>query len=210
MEELLDLLLESLRGTSNIILYLVLFVSSVIENLFPPIPGDVITAFGAFLVGTGRLSYLYVFIATSLGSVIGFMMLFLLGKHYGHYFLDKDYKYFSASDINKSRQWILTHGNRLVLANRFLPGVRSVISFVAGISRLNTAYVFISALASAMVWNIIWIQTGFMLGDNWEIVREKIISIIRSYNIIAGIVLALIIAFIIFRRWRVKKRDQGK
>lgn len=210
MEELLDLLIESLRNTSDIILYLILFISAVIENLFPPIPGDIITAFGAFLVGTGRLSYLFVFITTSLGSVIGFMMLFLLGKHFGDFFLGKDYKFFSATDINKAQQWILNHGLRLVLANRFLPGIRSVISFVAGISKLNTASVFIASLASAAVWNIIWIQTGFMLGDNWEIVREKISSILRGYNIVVGAVVALIIAIIIFRKWRENKKGEKR
>ena len=201
MEYILNFILESLDQTKDAFIYLFLFLSAVIENLFPPVPGDTITAFGAFLVGTGRLDYFYVYFVTTTGSVVGFMTLFLLGKHYGRkYFMERDFRIFPASSIQKTEDWADVYGYWLVLANRFLPGIRSVISIVSGIAKLNTFIVFLISLLSASIWNLIWIHTGYMLGNNWDIVKDRMGSILRQYNIAAGALIILIIVIIIYRK----------
>ncbi len=99
MENFLSDIIKFLLPLNNIFLYLFLFLSAIIENLFPPIPGDTITVFGAFLVGVGRLNYFGVYLSTTLGSVIGFMTLFLIGKYLGRkFFHEKNYKHFSIED----------------------------------------------------------------------------------------------------------------
>jgi membrane protein DedA with SNARE-associated domain len=209
MEKILNDLIAFLLPMNNIFLYLFLFLSAIIENLFPPIPGDTITVFGAFLVGVGRLNYFGVFISTTLGSVIGFMALFLLGKYLGKkFFHEKNYKHFSIEKIERTEKWIQKYGNWLILANRFLPTIRSVISLVSGISELNTTKVFFFSLISASAWNLIWIQSGYLLGHKWHIVKEKFSDIIFHYNIIAGIIIILIIiVFFIIRKFRNKAVD---
>ena len=202
MENLIDKIIEYLLPTNDAFLYLFLFLSAVIENLFPPIPGDTITAFGAFLVGSGRLDYLLVYLSTTIGSVIGFMILFLLGKYLGRqFFVNKDYKYFPAQKIGTAERWFSRYGYLVVLANRFFPGIRSVISLVSGITMLNTVKVFIFSIISASVWNLLWIHTGYLLGENWDIVKERIGNLLRGYNIIASIVMVIfVIAFIVYIR----------
>lgn len=202
MEEFVNNIIEYLLPANNIILYLFIFVSAIVENLFPPIPGDTITAFGAFLVGTGRLSYFLVYISTTTGSVIGFMLLFAVGKKLGKtYFIEKDYRFFPVERIEAAELWFLRYGNKVVLANRFLPGIRSVISIVSGISQLKTTRVLLLSLASASIWNLIWIHIGYLLGDNWDVVKEKIGEIMRGYNIIVSIIIALVIlGYILFKR----------
>ena len=202
MENLIDKIIEYLLPTNDVFLYLFLFLSAVIENLFPPIPGDTITAFGAFLVGSGRLDYLLVYLSTTIGSVIGFMILFLLGKYLGRqFFVNKDYKYFPAQKIGTAERWFSRYGYLVVLANRFFPGIRSVISLVSGITMLNTVKVFIFSIISASVWNLLWIHTGYLLGENWDIVKERIGNLLRGYNIIASIVMVIfVIAFIVYMR----------
>jgi len=212
MEKLLQDLIDFLLPQNNVFLYFFLFASAVVENLFPPIPGDTITAFGAFLVGTGRLDYLMVYISTTLGSVVGFMALFMLGRFLEReFFINKNYKAFSAEAIVKAEEWFNRYGYFIVLANRFLPGIRSVISIVSGISRLKIHRVFLLSLLSASVWNLIWIQAGFMLGNNWDVVKEKIADIMKKYNIAAGIAIAVgVIAYLCYRIYKKKKDGGGK
>ena len=207
MEELTNRILEYLLHNSDIIIYIFLFISAIIENLFPPIPGDTITAFGAFLVGTGRLNYLSVYLSTTFGSVIGFMMLFFIGKLLGkEFFQSKNYKFFSLKNIETAERWFLKYGYFVVLSNRFLPGIRSVISIVSGFTKLNSVRVFLFALISSSIWNLIWIHTGFVLGDNWDSVRNKIGNILGYYNIIIIILLIVIVVIIII--FKTKNKDR--
>ncbi len=193
-------------------LYAFLYLSAVIENLFPPIPGDTITALGAFLVGTGRLNYTPVYILTTLGSVTGFMMLYFLGRLLGRkFFIKHDISFFSKKSIVKAEQWFRRRGHLIVLINRFLPGVRSAISLVSGMSFLPPLRMFLYSLASAAVWNLIWIQVGYTLGNNWSVVRDKIELIIARYNLAAGAFMAL--ALLVFIGWRIyfgKTRGNGR
>lgn len=209
MEDIISKIIEYLLPTNDAFLYIFLFLSAVIENLFPPIPGDTITAFGAFLVGSGRLDYFLVYISTTIGSVIGFMILFLLGKYLGkQFFLNRDYKYFSAQKIGIAEKWFSKYGYLVVLANRFFPGIRSVISIVSGITMLNTIKVLIFSIISASIWNLMWIHTGYLLGENWDTVKERMGNLLKGYNLIASIIMVVfVIAFIFYMKS--KKRNKN-
>ena len=209
MEEILNSIIQFLLPKNDVFLYFFLFLSAVVENLFPPIPGDTITALGAFLVGTGRLNYILVYISTTLGSVAGFMTLFFIGRFLQReFFLKKNYKFFSADSIVAAENWFSKFGYYIVVGNRFMPGVRSVISIVSGILKLSILKVFILSLVSAAVWNLIWIQAGFMLGNNWEVVKNRFGEIIKNYNIAAGIfITVIVIAFIIYKIIKKKKKN---
>lgn len=201
MTELVHSLIERMLDTHQHLLYLFLFLSAIVENLFPPIPGDTITAMGAFLVGRGTLDFTAVYLLTTLGSVIGFMILYYLGRLLGReFFLNQNYSFFQAKSIVEGERWFGRFGHYVVLANRFLPGVRSVISLVSGISMLPPLKVFVFSLASAAVWNFIWIQAGFTLGNNWHTVRENAGALFARYNIAAALVMAaLLVVFIVYR-----------
>jgi membrane protein DedA with SNARE-associated domain len=197
-----DRILEWLNELPAALMYVALGVSAFVENVFPPIPGDTITAFGAFLVGIHRLSFLWVYAATTLGSIIGFLFLFWVGAYLGRaFFFERDYRFFKAKDIVKAESWFRKYGYLLILLNRFFPGIRSVIAIAGGISRLGIVKVAVLALISCSVWNLIWIWAGYSLGTNWSAVREKLSSILIHYNIAAVVLLALVIAFFLFKRW---------
>lgn len=195
--------LQYTKGLSPSTLYLFLVFSSWLENIFPPIPGDTITALGAFFVATGKLDFLWVFLSTTFGSVSGFFTLFLLGRYLGReFFMKKDFRYFSKEMIRKAEERYKVHGYIVVALNRFLPGIRSVISIVSGILKLNSIYVLLFALLSAACWNLIWIYAGFLLGTNWETVKHGITRLIRNYNLVAGILVVGIFLFIIYKKRR--------
>ena len=182
-------------------LYMFLFASAIVENLFPPIPGDTITAFGAFLTGIGKLDFLMVYIVTTLGSTIGFMMLFYAGVFLGDGFFSKiKFKFFAEENIKKTEMWFNKYGYFVVAMNRFLPGIRSVISITAGISGLNGLKVFALSLVSAMCWNFIWIYTGYSLGNNWEKVSEALKVLLTRYNLTAITIICVgVIVYVVCR-----------
>jgi membrane protein DedA with SNARE-associated domain len=193
----LDGFLSWLATVPDWLVYLLLAASAFVENVFPPIPGDTIIAFGAFLVGTGRLDFMGVYLATTIGSVTGFLFLYWLGLLLGRrFFIEKDHRFFKAKDILRAEEWFRKYGYWLVVMNRFLPGVRSVISIAGGFSGLRIATVALLATASAATWNIIWILAGYFLGTNWAAVKETLTRLMFRYTIAIlgiGVLLALVV-----------------
>ena len=200
--------LNLLNALPAFLIYFSLALSAYVENIFPPIPGDTITAFGAFLVGTGKLNFLGVYLATTVGSLMGFLTLFWLGGYLGRrFFIEKDYRFLKAEDILKAEAWFSRYGYFLIAMNRFLPGVRSAISLSAGMTRLKASYVAPLAFLSCAVWNLIWILMGYTLGTHWDIVESKFTMIMKRYNITIVILLALILLlWFAGKRFRKKSR----
>jgi len=205
----LDRLFNLFEALPNFVLYLLLGLSAFVENVFPPIPGDTITAFGAFLVGARRLDFMGVYLSTTLGSLAGFMSLFWIGNLLGRkFFIEKDYKLFSAQNILQAEQWFQKYGYFLILLNRFFPGIRSIISLAGGISNLGTFRVALLALISAGAWNLIWIAIGYSLGNNWETVKEKMGHILFQYNISFLILAAIVVLIFLLRMFRKRRKAE--
>ena len=203
----LDSFLDFLNSLPDYMIYLLLGLSAFVENIFPPIPGDTVTAFGAFLVGTQRLNFFGVYLSTTLGSVLGFMSLFWIGTLLGRrFFVEKDYRFFKAKDIIKAEEWFRRFGYLIILLNRFFPGVRSAISIAGGISKLKTLRVTFLALISCAVWNLIWIAVGYMLGTNWETVRDRMAHVMGRYNLVVFIIIGLIVLFLVLKGLRNRSR----
>ncbi len=201
----IDPLLAYLHHLPEFLIYIFLGLGSFMENLFPPFPGDLVTVFGAFLIGAGRLTFFGVYVSTTFGSFLGFITLFRLGGWLGRrYFFRHDYRFFKKDNILKAEAWFKKYGYFIVLINRFLPGIRSVISITGGISGLNTPWVIILSFVSCALWNIIWIALGYALGNNWDTVKAEIASLFARYNLILFILFIVFVLFLI-----VKKRIRG-
>ncbi len=198
-----DSFLQFIKGIDSAYLYPALFVSAVLENLIPPIPGDTVTLFGAYLVGIGQLHFSGVFAATALGNFTGFMLLFFLGRFLEkEFFLNRDFRYFPKEGLLKAEQWFQQFGYMIILFNRFLSGARSVISIFSGISELKTGKVALYCMISCLVWNGMLIYAGYKAGKNWE----AITVFLKQYN---KIVLVIIIAGVtIFALKRIFRRRQ--
>jgi membrane protein DedA with SNARE-associated domain len=184
-------------------LYVVLFLFSYIENIFPPSPSDLVVVIGGSLIGTGTIHFIPTLIITTIGSVLGFMTLFLIGS-----LLDKKVlhagkiKFISIEGIDKVEGWFKRYGYGIILANRFLPGTRSVISFFAGMSKLNSKKTIIYCSFSAIVWNTAIIYLGIIFGHNIELVD----SYLSTYNNIAIVATIVIVLFFILRYFYKKKK----
>ncbi len=173
--------------------YLFLGLCACLENIIPPIPGDTVTVFGGYLTGIGRLNIFGVIFSTTIGSFAGFMIMFFFGKLVGeNFFSSGKIPWFQEQQLHRVSAWFERFGYRVVLANRFLSGARSVISMFAGITHLRTRTVAIYGLISCLVWNSCLIFAGYKVGNNWGSVTE----ILKKYNIV--VVLLLVSAAIVF------------
>lgn len=200
-EMYLEKFLNELRSLPDILIYFLLGLSAFVENLVPPIPGDTITAFGAFLVGVGKLSFAGVYISTTVGSVLGFLTLFWLGGILGrHFFVERDFRFLRAKDILKAEEWFGRYGYFLILFNRFLPGIRSAVALASGISRFRTLPVAVLSLLSCAAWNLIWIFMGHTLGSHWEAVEKNMTDFMMRYNIAVIILIVFVLLFFVFKK----------
>ena len=197
----IEKLLNELRSLPDFLIYFFLGLSAFVENLVPPIPGDTITAFGAFLVGVGKLSFVGVYISTTIGSLLGFLCLFWVGGFLGRrFFIERDFRFLRAKDIIKAEEWFGRYGYFLILCNRFMPGIRSAVALAAGMSRFRTLPVMLLSLLSCAAWNLIWIFMGHTLGTHWETVEEKMGDFLVRYNVAMIIVIALVVLFFLFKK----------
>ena len=201
---MIDYIENLITQVDPLIAYLILFASAFVENTFPPVPGDTVTVIGAYLITTGKLSFMGVWLSTTLGSVLGFFTMYLIGYKFGRGFItsEKRAKIFDYNRMEKTEIWFSKYGYWVIFANRFLSGTRSVISLFAGIFKLAGYKVLLLATISALIWNGLLMYAGYVLGVNWE----NIVEIVNQYNkIVVAITLAAIIGFIIYRYLSKKK-----
>jgi membrane protein DedA with SNARE-associated domain len=184
-------------------IYITLFIFAYIENVFPPSPSDLVVVIGGSLISTGVISFIPTLIITSVGSVLGFMTLYLIGSQ-----VDKKLiragkvKYISLSALEKAETWFIKYGFFIILINRYLPGTRSVISFFAGLSELNVKKTVILAFVSAVTWNAIIIYLGFIFGNNVGYVD----NLLDTYSTIVISITAVVVVFLIIRYFFLKKK----
>lgn len=188
MEEWITLIIEQLRQLSPFWVYVVLFIAAYIENIAPPVPGDTVTVFGAYLAGIGVINFYEGWILTNLGSIAGFYTMFLIGKWLGNKFLErKKWWFFRVEHYEKVSCWFRKYGYGVIAANRFLSGARSIIALSAGISEMKNLPVLVFSAISAIIWNGVIMYAGMKLGANWS----SIIQIIARYNKIIFFIVAL-------------------
>jgi len=184
-------------------IYLALFFFAFIENVFPPSPSDVVVVIGASLIASTGIDFLPVLFITSVGSALGFILMYYVGFYLSEHVLRKGkVKFISPESLQKTDRWFAKYGYWLILTNRFLPGTRSVISFFSGLYELHIGKTFVNALISAFLWNAAIIFLGMELGNN----VERIDYYFTTYsNIVIGITI-VVAGYFILRYFILRKR----
>jgi len=204
---MIEHLLESISSLSPFWIYIVLFVFSFLENVFPPSPADLVTIIGGSLIVSQSIDYFPTLLVTTLGSTLGFMVIFYIGSQ-----LDKKVvragkiKFISVDALFKAENWFVKYGYFIILANRFLPGMRSVISLFAGLSELNVRKTALLAAVSALIWNSAIIYLGILFGQNVKYAD----NLISTYSNIVLIVLVLVLVIYLIRYFILRKRIDKK
>lgn len=172
-----------------------------IENIFPPIPSEVILTFGGFLTTYSTLSPLGVIISATIGSLIGAIVLYYLG----YFFSDRLDKLFKSDDIAKANDWFKNKGCKAVLYCRFVPIVRSLVSIPAGINKMNMTIFLLYTSIGTIIWNTVLVYAGVILGSNWSYFA----SIISRYSKVVLVSIILVILVKIWINWLKKRRNVG-
>lgn len=189
--------------------YIGIFLLIMVENLFPPIPSEIILTFGGFMTTVSSLNVVMVIIVATLGSVVGAILLYKVASYFGKERLTKIVlKYgrilrLKESDIERAESFFLKYGSWAVFLCRMIPLIRSLISIPAGMTKMKMSRFLVLTTAGSLLWNTVLIGLGALLGESWnEIVvfMESFSTII--YSIIAGL---LIVGLAFFIRARFKK-----
>lgn len=198
-------ILTRISELSPIWIYLTIFFFAFIENLFPPSPSDMVIVVGGSLVGASNLHFVPVLIFATGGSLVGFLTAFAIGWQIDKRILHSGkIKFLTIESIEKVENAFRKYGYFLIIANRFLPGTRAVISFFAGMSRLNVHYTVMLSAASALIWNSILISLGMVFGEN----IQKVDAFLTTYNQIVIAVTVVVIAFLIIRYFIKKSKKK--
>jgi membrane protein DedA with SNARE-associated domain len=182
-------------------------VCAFVEVVFPPIPSEVILPFAGFLARQGSLNVVLVLIAATLGSLLGAVLLYVLGRTLGE---ERAIRLLSRlplvdeSDFRTAADWLRRHGRSAVFFGRLIPLVRSVISLPAGATRMPFAVFALFTLAGTLAWNLVLVGAGYLLGSQYELVDRY--SGVVDILIYAAIAVALV--WLVVRRLRRSRRSQ--
>lgn len=183
--------------------YLGIIFAMFAENVFPPIPSELIMPAAGFAAARGDLHLLLIIVAGTFGSVLGALPLYYFGtlfnkdrlilftKKYGKYVFIK------SEDVLSSDAWFNKHGKKAVFFGRMVPGIRSLISIPAGMNKMPMVSFLVLTALGASVWTTILTLAGFYLGKNYEVIA----TILAPYS---KVFLLLTIVFII--AWLIKRR----
>ena len=171
-------MLEFITNTISSLGYIGIAFLMALENIIPPIPSELIMPLAGFTVNQGEMNFVLVVVAGTIGSIIGTMPWYFLGKSWGLKrtieIVDRYGKWLALSgkDVEKANNWFNRRGNTAIAFGRLIPGIRTYISLPAGISKIPLLpFLFYSTLGS-IFWVTLLTGAGYILGANYELVGE--------------------------------------
>lgn len=190
--------------------YLGVFLLILLENIFPPIPSEVILLFGGFMTTYSSLNILGVTMSSTLASVLGAIFLYKIGtifnkeklKHLTSTRLGKLLR-INNSDIDSSFNYFQTKGEKTIFFCRFIPLIRSLISLPAGINKMNMTKFIIYTTLGSLIWNVVLIILGHVVGSNWK----SILKIFDLYSVYTVTLIFIILIFLIIKFYKKKLKE---
>ena len=187
--------------------YLGVALLVVLENVFPPIPSEIVLPFAGFVAQQGSESVVLMILAATVGSVIGALIMYwiaaIIGDERLHAFTRRFGKWVQIreADLTRAEEWFDRHAMSAVLVGRCVPLIRSVVSIPAGFRRMKLipyiAYTFLGSL----VWNIALVGAGAVLGENWERV-EPVVATFQWIVIVVILAGLARVAYVVVQRRR--------
>jgi len=172
-----------------------------LENVFPPIPSEVVLPLSGFVAGRGDASLIGMIIAATVGSVVGALVLYGLAAWIGrenlHRFIARWGRWFQVKpdDMARAEEWFDRRANAAVLFGRCVPLIRSIVSIPAGFRRMPLIPFILSTTVGSLAWNVALIGAGALLGDRWETVGDYV-------GILQWVVIVAIVAAVAWFLWR--------
>lgn len=195
--------------------YLIIFLLIAIENIFPPIPSEVILTFGGYLTTKYELTMWMVVLAATAGSVFGAIVLYGVGRCFRPERLQSWFDgrlgrilHLKGEDVRRAQGWFDSRGKSTVFFCRFIPVIRSLISIPAGMARMKMPIFLFYTTIGTFIWNTVLVSLGAAAGAAWA----KVAGYMDMYSKIGIIVLVivLVIAVVVFYKKKKKKNGNKK
>ncbi len=171
MAELLNDIVVWMETLSPLWVYATVFAVAYVENVVPPIPGDMVVVFGGVLVGLGRVEFVPVVLVAAVAGALGFLSMYAVGRRVGEAVLDPNrLRWIPKGAVWKVKGWLERYGLGVVAANRFLSGGRAVIALLVGAARMRPGPVALWATVSAAVWCALLAGLGVAVGAQWKVI----------------------------------------
>lgn len=198
------------RDVMDTLGYIGLALLVAVENVFPPIPSEIILPLAGFNSSTGEMNVYLAIVWATIGSVVGALILYYVGYFFGEervrYIVRKWGKWlgFKESDVDKADDWFDRYGGYAVMFCRVIPIVRSIISIPAGLRKMPMLTFVLFTTLGSLTWNTLLIFAGYLLGDNWDHVEEYVG--ILQYAVI--LVVLVVVGWWVWARM-IKPRREG-
>lgn len=184
---------------------LLMFFIAYIENVFPPSPSDVLLVFAGTMIGVGTVGFTTSLLVATAGSTAGFVTAYLLGRYFeGHVVSGRFSRFLPANAIHQVEGLFQKYGYGVIVANRFLAGTRAIVSFFAGMSRMNLVKTTVLCAVSAAVWNAMLLYLGKLFAGNWRTVAEYL----QVYSVVVTTVVC--VAVVVYLWFYFRRRKQLK
>lgn len=201
---MLETLFQYLQSSDAYLIYFALLMFPFIENFFPPSPSDVVVVIGGALIARGVVSFFPVLLLTAIGSEIGFLVLYYLGIQTDKKLLHAGkLKFINKDALELAENWFRKYGYAIILFNRFISGVRSVIAYFAGVSNLPVKRTVILSSVSSLLWHLLLLLLGIFFGNHIELIDHYM----HIYGTLIAIVMGIIITVVVVRYFVTKKAN---
>ncbi|MDX9974423.1 MAG: DedA family protein [FCB group bacterium] len=179
-----------------------------LESMVAPVPSEIVMPFAGFLVVQGKFTFLGATLASSLGTLIGSLLSYYMGKWGGYPLVLRCGRYLLLDEkhLDWTVRWFEKRGELTIFVSRFVPVVRHLISIPAGVGNMNIIKFSIYTVIGGTIWNVILLWAGVALGERWSIIHTYSHQI--DYFFIAGIL--AVVAWWIWKQWNVRRNSAAK
>jgi membrane protein DedA with SNARE-associated domain len=192
--------------------YIGVFTAALLENLFPPIPSELIFPLAGFAAFTNDLSFLEGVFGMSLagaaGSTVGALIIYYISRKIGRVAILKlgNHIGIGEKELEKAEKWFDKHGSVAVFFGRMAPGIREIVSIPAGIEKMKLSMFITYTFAGSLIWCTFLTTIGFFVGEMWSDLYEEYAFI---FDLVAIIIIGGIIGGISYRLYKNKKKNKS-
>ena len=190
--------------------YAGIVAAMLLENVIPPIPSELIMPLAGFYVGQGQLNFVGVVLAGLVGTVLGALPWYGIGRLVNEerlkHWVSRHGRWLGVSvrELDQSRTWFQKHGAAVVFWGRLIPAIRTLISVPAGIELMPFGPFLFWTTAGSLIWNLVLTTAGWALGKNWQQVLTAIKPIEGLVNKLVALVILAVVAWLGLRIWKTR------
>jgi len=183
-----------------------IFVGIIIESVFTPIPSELVMAWAGYLVYKGEINLWVAIFSATVGTVIGSLVLYTIGRIFGDKVIEKAGKLIGVDkyEYEKLKKTYSKHGSKAVLFAQVIPGIRSMIGIYAGVVKLSIPILIINSFLGGFVWNFTLIYLAMLFGENWGKLADYVSKIENAAYVFTGL-LIIFICYKLYKKYNKKE-----